>query len=72
MGRDDERGHGAARPYSGPAQRLDHRSWADQGRHDLAELVEPKLLAGSEAEARALHAHVDGLREQRAELPRRT
>ena len=52
-----------------PAQRLDHRSWADQGRHDLAELVEPKLLAGSEAEARALHAHVDGLREQRAELP---
>ena len=52
-----------------PAQRLDPRSWADQGRHDLAELVEPKLLAGSEAEARALHAHVDGLREQRAELP---
>ena len=31
--------------------------------------MEPKLLAGSEAEARALHAHVDGLREQRAELP---
>ena len=52
-----------------PAQRLDPRSWTDQGRHDLAELVEPKLLAGSEAEARALHAHVDGLREQRAELP---
>ncbi len=52
-----------------PAQRLDHRSWADQGRPDLAELVEPKLLAGSEAEARTLHAHVDGLREQRAELP---
>ncbi len=53
----------------GHEQRLDHRSWADQGRPDLAELVEPKLLAGSEAEARALHAHVDGLREQRAELP---
>ena len=52
-----------------PAQRLDHRSWADQGRHDLAELVEPKLLSGNEAEARALHAHVDGLRQQRAELP---
>ncbi len=52
-----------------PDQRMDARSWADQGRHDLAELVEPKLLSGSEGEARALHAHVDGLREQRAELP---
>ena len=31
--------------------------------------MEPKLLAGSESEARALHAHVDGLRKQRAELP---
>jgi len=53
----------------GQEQRLDARSWANQGRPDLAELVEPKLLAGSEAEARQLHAHVDGLREQRAELP---
>jgi hypothetical protein len=52
-----------------PEQRLDARSWADQGRPDLAELVEPKLLGGNEAEARALHAKVDGLREQRAELP---
>ncbi len=59
----------AAMERHGHEQRLDHRSWADQGRHDLAELIEPKLLAGSEAEARALHAHVDGLREQRAELP---
>ena len=59
----------AAMERHGHEQRLDPRSWADQGRHDLAELVEPKLLAGSEAEARALHAHVDGLREQRAELP---
>ena len=59
----------AAMERHGQEQRLDPRSWADQGRHDLAELVEPKLLAGSEAEARALHAHVDGLREQRAELP---
>ena len=59
----------AAMERHGHEQRLDARSWADQGRHDLAELVEPKLLAGSEAEARALHAHVDGLREQRAELP---
>ena len=59
----------AAMERHGQEQRLDARSWTDQGRHDLAELVEPKLLAGSEAEARALHAHVDGLREQRAELP---
>jgi hypothetical protein len=59
----------AAMERHGHEQRLDARSWADQGRSDLAELVEPKLLAGSEAEARALHAHVDGLREQRAELP---
>jgi len=53
----------------GQEQKLDARSWANQGREDLAELVEPKLLAGNEAEARQLHAHVDGLREQRAELP---
>ena len=59
----------AALERQGHEQRLDARSWRDQGRHDLAELVEPKLLAGSEAEARALHAHVDSLREQRAELP---
>ena len=59
----------AAMERHGQEQRLDFRSWADQGRHDLAELLEPKLLAGSEAEAKALQAHVDGLREQRAELP---
>ncbi len=39
------------------------------GREVLAALVEPKLLAGLEAEAQALHAHVDQLQEQRAELP---
>ncbi len=59
----------AAMERHGQEQRLDARSWVNQGRPDLAELIEPKLLAGSEAEARALHAHVDGLREQRAELP---
>jgi len=59
----------AAMERHGQEQRMDARSWFDQGRHDLAELVEPKLLAGSEAEARQLHAHVDALREQRAELP---
>ena len=59
----------AAMERHGHEQRLDARSWSEQGRPDLAELAEPKLLAGSEAEARALHAHVDGLRQQRAELP---
>ena len=59
----------AAMERNGHEQRLDARSWADQGRPDLVELVEPKLLAGLEAEARALHVHVDGLRDQRAELP---
>lgn len=58
----------AAMERHGHEQRLDARSWAAQGREDLAALVEPKLLAGSESEARALHAHVEGLREQRAEL----
>ena len=52
-----------------PDQRLDARSWADQGRHDLAELVEPKLRGVEDAKLRALHAQVDALREQRAELP---
>jgi hypothetical protein len=59
----------AAMQRAGHEQRLDPRSWAEQGREDLAALVEPKLLAGNEAEARALHAQVDQLREQRAELP---
>jgi hypothetical protein len=59
----------AAMQRAGHEQRLDPRSWAEQGREDLAALIEPKLLAGNEAEARALHAQVDQLREQRAELP---
>ena len=60
----------AAMERAGQEQRLDPRSWAEQGREDLAALVEPKLLAGTEAEARERHTHVEGLREQRAELPR--
>jgi hypothetical protein len=59
----------AAMERHGHEQRLDHRSWADQGRPDLAELVEPKLRAGQDHQTLALHEHVDGLREQRAELP---
>ena len=54
---------------AGEEQRLDARSWADQGREDLAALREPKLLGGNEKEARELHEHVQGLREKRAELP---
>lgn len=59
----------AAMDRLGHEQRFDARSWVERGRPDLAELVEPRLLTGSGTEARALHAHVDGLREQRAELP---
>ena len=52
-----------------PAQRLDARSWADQGRPDLAELREEKTLRGDGPEAMERHRKIDGLREQRAELP---
>ena len=54
---------------AGIEERVDPRSYKDRGRGDLAELREPKLLAGSEEDARQLRAHVDDLREQRAELP---
>ena len=36
---------------AGLDQRLDARSWAAQGREDLAALVEPKLLGGEDREA---------------------
>ncbi len=52
-----------------PAQRLDARSWADQGRPDLAELREEKTLRGDGPEAMERHREIDSLREQRAELP---
>jgi hypothetical protein len=52
-----------------PAQRLDARSWADQGRPDLAELREQKTLRGDGPEAMERHREIDSLREQRAELP---
>jgi MobA/MobL family len=51
------------------AQRLDARSWADQGRPDLAELREEKTLRGNGPEAMERHREIDGLRAQRAELP---
>jgi MobA/MobL family len=48
---------------------VDPRSWADQGREDLAELREPKMLGGQGEEAVALGEQIDELRELRRELP---
>ncbi len=59
----------AAMGRAGIEERMDARSYEDRGRTDLMELREPKLLGGNEVEARELHAQVDELREQRAELP---
>jgi hypothetical protein len=52
-----------------PEQRLDARSWADQGRPDLSELREEKTLRGDGPEAMARHAEIDRLRHERSELP---
>ena len=54
---------------AGINQQLDPRSWAEQGRADLAELREEKTLQGFGQEARDRHAEIDTLRELRAELP---
>ena len=54
---------------AGIEQRMDARSWADQGREDLAALREPKLLGGDEREAAELREEVDELRRKREELP---
>ena len=52
-----------------PAQRLDARSWEEQGRPDLASLREEKTLRGDGPEAMERHAEIDQLRRERAELP---
>ncbi len=52
-----------------PSQRLDARSWAEQGRGDLAALREQKTLQGDGPEAKERHAKIDQLRQQRVELP---
>jgi hypothetical protein len=52
-----------------PAQRLDARSWAEQGRGDLASLREEKTLRGDGPEAMERHAEINQLRTERAELP---
>ncbi len=54
---------------AGHEQRLDARSWAEQGREDLAALVEPKLLGGEDREAQERRSQVEQLRRQREELP---
>jgi hypothetical protein len=52
-----------------PEQRLDARSWANQGRDDLASLREEKTLRGDGPEAMERHREIDQLRMERAELP---
>ena len=59
----------AAMERHGHEQRLDARSWAEQGREDLAELRELKTLQGDGPEAVARHQEIDEQRRQRAELP---
>ncbi len=54
---------------AGLGQRLDARSWAEQGREDLAQLVEPKLLGGENPDAQERREQVERLRARRAELP---
>ncbi len=54
---------------AGIEQRLDARSWIEQGRGDLASLREEKTLQGYGPEAIERHAEIDQLRQQRAELP---
>jgi hypothetical protein len=53
----------------GQEQRLEARSWADQGRDDLASLREKKTLQGDGPEAMERHREIDEQRRQRAELP---
>jgi len=59
----------AAMGKVGIEQRMDARSWADQGREDLHELREPKLLGGEGREAKELRNKVEELRQKREELP---
>jgi hypothetical protein len=55
----------------GIAVRVDPRSWADQGREDLAELREPKMLGGDGPEAVERRQEIDRLRQERQKLPER-
>jgi len=55
----------------GIEQRVDPRSWADQGREDLDALKEPKALGGTKEEALARWEQIEALREKRQQLPER-
>lgn len=59
----------AAMERAGHERRLDARSWAEQGREDLAALVEPKMLGGDGPAAIERHEEIVELRRQREELP---
>jgi hypothetical protein len=50
-------------------QRLDGRSRAEQGREDLASLVEPKKFGSDGPEAIERHEEIAELRRQREQLP---
>jgi hypothetical protein len=54
---------------AGIEQRVDARSWADQGREDLAALREEKTLRGDGPEAIERHEKIAEQRRQREELP---
>ena len=54
---------------AGIEQRMDARSWAGQGREDLAALREEKMLGGDGPEAVARREVIEEQRRQRAELP---
>lgn len=54
---------------AGIEQHMEARSWARQGREDLAALVEPKMLGGDGREAVELGMQVEELRQKREELP---
>jgi hypothetical protein len=53
----------------GISERVDPRSWADQGREDLAALREDKELRGDEPDAVERREEIARLRELRKELP---
>jgi hypothetical protein len=54
---------------AGLDERVDGRSYVEQGRYDLEALKEPKLLGGEGREAVQLREQVEELREKRAEVP---
>lgn len=59
----------AALAEAGLTTRVDARSWAEQGRHDLAALREPKLLTGKGPVVPEAQTKVEELRRLRQKLP---